>query len=64
MNVDITPAPGEEEAAAIVAAVEVLWPKPLAYEAQPTDFRRNASWRFSRRWWARPLTQRRDRPYY
>lgn len=46
----------------IVAAVEVLWPKPVALDPG-VDFRRNPTWRFSTRWWARPLAQRRDRPY-
>lgn len=63
MNIEITPAPTEEEAATIVAAVEALWPKPVVYQDPPADFRRNASWRFSGRWWAKPLSQRRDRPY-
>jgi hypothetical protein len=64
VNTDITPSPTDEEAAAIVAAVEVLWPKPVVSQAVPADFRRNASWRFSGRWWAKPLTQRRHRPYH
>ena len=53
--------PGEDEAAAIVAAVEVLWPRSKAggeeAEAPPT------AWRFSGRWWARPQVARRDRPW-
>lgn len=43
-------APSPEEVAAIIAAVELTWPKqavPAASEA-----RRAAGWRFSGRWWA------------
>ena len=58
----ITPAPSEEEAAAIVAAVEALWPRPTIVIAEPA--RRPSPWRFSGRWWSRPVPARRDRPYY
>jgi hypothetical protein len=52
--------PTEEEAAAILAAVEALWPRPTA-EA-PTPERRTRSWRFSGRWWVAPTPIRRARP--
>lgn len=44
-------APTEEEAAAIIAAYEILWPRPSAVNApQPAS-----RWRFAgRRWSARP----------
>jgi len=45
----IRPAPTAEEAVAIAAAVEALWPQPVpavASERGPT------AWRFSGRWWA------------
>lgn len=54
--------PTAEETAAIVAAVEALWPRPVV-TAAPTAERPNA-WRFSGRWWARPVPARRDRPWY
>ena len=57
----VHPAPTDEEAVAIVAAVEVLWPKPIAVVAPTTG--RDRSWRFSGRWWARPVAVRRDRPW-
>jgi hypothetical protein len=57
----VNPAPTDEEAVAIVAAMEVLWPKPLAEPAPSTS--RDRSWRFSGRWWARPVAVRRDRPW-
>ncbi|MHB1855470.1 MAG: hypothetical protein ACYCSJ_06775 [Acidimicrobiales bacterium] len=53
--------PNEDEAAAIVAAVEAVWPRPKAgagdEETPPT------AWRFSGRWWAVPQVARRDRPW-
>jgi hypothetical protein len=55
----ITPDPTAEEVAAIAAAIEVAWPRPAAgagFEAEPPR------WRFSGRWWSKPLPSRRDRP--
>ena len=50
--------PTEEEVAAIMAAVEVVWPRPVA--AGPADD--EPRWRFSGRWWSRPIPIRRVRP--
>ena len=50
--------PTVEEVAAIVAAIEVAWPKPAA----PAVVDEPSRWRFSGRWWSKPLPQRRDRP--
>jgi hypothetical protein len=50
----------EEELAAVVAAVEMAWPRPVA--VVPSTERPNP-WRFSGRWWARPVASRRDRPW-
>jgi hypothetical protein len=55
---DIRPTPTEEEAAAIVAAIEAVWPKPVAEGTEE----RLPRWRFSGRWWNRPVPARRDRP--
>lgn len=57
----IAPAPDEQEAAAIVAAMEALWPRPVVIE--PITEPRNTSWRFSSRNWVRPLPVRRLRPW-
>jgi hypothetical protein len=62
MNAEISPAPTDEEAAAIVAAVEALWPKPVVAAGADSPLR-TPSWRFSARWWAKPVPQRRDRPF-
>ena len=56
---DISPEPTEEEAAAIVAAIDAGWPKPVV-AAAPEDPPR---WRFSGRWWTKPIPIRRDRPW-
>lgn len=56
----ISPQPSTEEAVAIVAAVEALWPRVVAVET--ADQTRSTSWRFSGRWWTRPHIQRRIRP--
>jgi hypothetical protein len=52
--------PTEEELVAIMAAVELLWPRPVveAEAGEPAN-----AWRFSGRWWARPVTARRARPW-
>lgn len=52
--------PTDDEAAAILAAVEELWPKPVAATDHPA--RRNAPWRFSGRWWSGSV--RRGRPRF
>jgi hypothetical protein len=46
--------------AAILVAVEAVWPRPAPVVARPD---RPAAWRFSGRWWARPIPTRRDRPW-
>ncbi|MEM9133906.1 MAG: hypothetical protein AAF962_02780 [Actinomycetota bacterium] len=57
----ITPTPTDEEAAAIVAAAHALWPRPSAGgEAQAPP---EPAWRFSGRWWNRPVAQARQRPW-
>ncbi len=59
---EISPVATEEETAAIMGAMEALWPKPvvLVERAAPP---RVPTWRFSGRWWSLPLPMRRDRPY-
>lgn len=53
----VRPTPTDEELAAIVASAEVAWPRPVivAVETEPSR------WRFSGRWWAKPLPARRRR---
>ena len=58
---DVTPAATDEEAAAIAAAVEVLWPRPAV--AGGAADRRSGVWKFSGRWWSQPIPLRRARPW-
>jgi len=58
-DVRITPDPSDEEVAAILAAVEGAWPRSGAASAVDTAPR----WRWSGRWWTRPIPQRRVRPW-
>jgi hypothetical protein len=60
--VHISATPTEEEAAAIVAAIEALWPRPVIETVEPA--RPANAWRYSGRWWSRPVAARRDRPWY
>ena len=48
----ITPAPTDEEMVAIVAALELAWPRPVVLLSAPTGPSKAASWRWSGRWWA------------
>jgi hypothetical protein len=50
-----------EEVAAIVAAVEALWPRPVIDTTPPRPPAQ--AWKMSGRWWSRPLPVRRDRPW-
>jgi hypothetical protein len=53
--------PTPEELVAMVAAVEMTWPRPVVVvqPAAPGP----SPWRFSGRWWSRPQTARRERPW-
>ena len=62
MATEIRGTPSDEEAVAIMAAVEALWPKPVVAAEQPAP--RRAVWRFSGRWWNGPVAGRRDRPRF
>ena len=56
---DISPNPTDEEAAAIAAALELSWPRAVvAAEAE-----RAPRWRFSGRWWSKPVPVARQRPW-
>ena len=56
----ITPEPTDEEVAAIVAAIEVATPRVAAVGPGDEGVPR---WRWSGRWWSRPIPQRRVRPW-
>jgi hypothetical protein len=54
--------PSEEEMAAIVAAYEVLHPRVVVL-AEVEGAAAVPAWRFSGRWWSRPIPSRRMRPW-
>ena len=58
-GLSITPEPSDEEVAAILAAVEVATPRSGA----PAARERTPRWRWSGRWWSKPVAQRRTRPW-
>jgi hypothetical protein len=60
-GVEIRPAATDDEVAAIVAAVELLWPRAVVEPAD--EVRRPSVWRFSGRWWSQPIPLRRARPW-
>ena len=52
--------------AAIVAAVQAAWPRPAAATAVSLSDEldpAHEAWRFSGRWWHKPVPMRRDRPW-
>jgi len=52
--------PSPEELAAIIAAVEVAWPRPVVVTPPP----RRDAWRWSGRWWGpREIAATRQRPW-
>lgn len=59
---EISPVPSEEEAAAILSAHEALWPAPVVLVAGAAAGGDSPRWRFSGRWWSKPVPVRRDRP--
>ena len=56
----VRPEPEPGVLAAIVTAVEECWPRP---QVAPPRKPATALWRFSGRWWAKPTTARRERPW-
>ena len=52
--------PTEEEVVAIVAAVMAT--RPVTVVASGPERPPTPAWRFSARWWRKPIASRRDRP--
>jgi hypothetical protein len=61
--VNITPTPTDEEMAAIAAALQETVLRPIVVIAGGDDATRPPTWRFSGRWWSRPVPVRRFRPW-
>ncbi|HUF32133.1 MAG TPA: hypothetical protein VMN58_02850 [Acidimicrobiales bacterium] len=59
----VRPTPTDEELAAIMAAVELSWPRPVIVADPAGPAGATPAWRFSGRWWRRPIPVRRDRPW-
>ncbi len=61
-GIALRPEVDPEVMAVLAAAVDQAWPRPvvLADEAGPATL---PAWRFSGRWWSRPQTTRRERPW-
>ena len=57
---EVVPTPTDEELAAIVAAHAVLTQTVVAAAEEPSG--PSNTWRFSGRWWSRPVASRRYRP--
>ncbi len=55
------PAIDSEMLAVLTSAVEQAWPRPRVVVAEEPDT--VPAWRFSGRWWSRPASVRRDRPW-
>ncbi len=55
----ISPEPTDEEVAAIVAAIDVTSARGAAAPAEAEVPR----WRWSGRWWSKPVPARRNRPW-
>jgi hypothetical protein len=54
------PEPDPAVLAAITAAVQMAWPRP-AEPDEPDPL--HQTWRFSGRWWNKPVPLRRERPW-
>lgn len=63
VSAEISPVPSDDEAVAIMAAVEALWPKVSAAAGPPVRGDRTLAWRFSGRWWQRDRFAHADRPW-
>ena len=59
MTHHITPEPTDEEVAAILAAIQVATPGAAA----PAHGTEPPRWRWSGRWWSKPIPARRIRPW-
>jgi hypothetical protein len=60
MTMHIDPEPSDEEAAAVIAAIEALWPRPVSAASSSRIV--SPAWRFSGRWWSGTSVVRQSRP--
>ncbi|MDA8355867.1 MAG: hypothetical protein M0Z95_06155 [Actinomycetota bacterium] len=57
-----TNAPDPLVVAMVAAALDQVWPRPVASPPDKPDAA-HLAWRFSGRWWSRPALIRRARPW-
>ena len=57
---DVTPTPSDEELAAIMVAYQAVARPVVVVTAETPSV--SPAWRFSGRWWSRPIASRRIRP--
>jgi hypothetical protein len=60
---EVSPTPTDEEMAAIAAAVQAVALRPVVLLTGNDDTAQPPAWRFSGRWWSRPVAVRRMRPW-
>jgi hypothetical protein len=58
---EIRPVPTDEELAAILAAIDQVWPRPED-QSPAEDTPATTRWRFAGRWWTKPTPVHRSRP--
>ncbi len=60
-GIALRPEVDPEVVAVLAAAVDQAWPRPVVVVSDVVA--RPSPWRFSGRWWSRPATTRRERPW-
>ena len=60
---EVRPAPTDEEMAAIAAAIQAVVLRPVVIAGGDGGHDAPPAWRFSGRWWSRPVAVRRYRPW-
>ena len=60
-GIAVRPAVDPEVLAVLAAAVDQAWPRPRM--VRPETPAAPPAWRFSGRWWSRPASARRQRPW-
>jgi hypothetical protein len=61
-GIALRPEVDTEVLAVLAAAVDQAWPRPVV-SADQVGAATLPAWRFSGRWWSRPATTRRERPW-
>jgi hypothetical protein len=59
---EIRPTPTDDELAAIMAALDKVWPDTET-RPSPPESSAPSRWRFAGRWWSKPVPLHRERPW-